>query len=97
MAKKKKNTTVNVGNALTIEHISRIRGEFDDIIRKSDNIEIVSEKLESFDLTGVQLIHYFKQQAEKDKKTIHIKLQFNNDQKKMIERNGFHQIIELIG
>ena len=96
MAKKKKNSTVNVGNALTIEHVSRIRGEYDTTIRKSENIDIVSEKIESFDLTGIQLLYYFKKQAEKEKKTVQFKLKFDKDQKNLIEKNGLHLVLDLI-
>ena len=95
MARKKKNAQLDAGNALTIEHVSRLRKDYDAIIEKSNEVEVVSKKMDSIDLTGIQLLHYFQKHAEKNKKVVQFTMNLNNEQKKMLERNGFDQILEL--
>ena len=94
MAKSKKNAQIDAGNALTIENISRIKNDFDTLIDKSNEVEIVSKKMEAIDLTGVQLLTYIQQQAEKNKKTVRFALKLNDEQTKMLERCGFDQTLE---
>jgi len=63
-------TTVSLGSALDIMHVSALKERLAASLEKKSHIVLISDKVERADTAGLQLIYAFKLQAESAQKQL---------------------------
>ena len=61
-------TTVSLGAALDIMHVSSLKERLLSALSKKSHIVLISDKVERADTAGLQLIYAFKQEIDKQSK-----------------------------
>jgi ABC-type transporter Mla MlaB component len=94
--KKAKEKGINLGISLTIDQISALKKKIEKDFKNNDILTLTSDQVQLIDLTGVQLLQHYIQKAQKIGKELHWKLTISNEQKIMLEKNGFSYLLETI-
>jgi hypothetical protein len=96
MGKTVKLKQLNLGSYLTIDKIKSIYTRIEKELLNNKEFEIVSDDIKGIDLTGIQMLHSIINRAQH----LGIKIQFNlsisNEQRIMLQKNGFSQILETV-
>lgn len=85
-------TIVNIGQTFTIENAQDILAKYKAAVDQNNSIKIVSEEIETIDLTGIQFIYSIKHESIRGINT-EINLTFSDSAKELITKCGFAAII----
>jgi anti-anti-sigma regulatory factor len=94
VVKKANEKHLNIGSSLAIDQILALKKKIEKEFKDKTSLVIGSDEIQSIDLAGIQLLQHFADRARQIGKELHIKLSINPDQRGMLEKNGFTNILE---
>ena len=94
MAKKK--GKLLIGNSLVIDDVKDLQDKFNAVLASSSALTIKSEEISQIDLAGIQLLYNLKNRAIAEGKKIEYKMKIDEDQRALLEKNGFTEIIQTV-
>ena len=92
--KKDNEKKINLGSNLTIDQIPSLKIKIENEFKNNHILILSSEEIKFIDLTGIQLLHHYISKAQITGKKLQLKIHLADEQKNMLEKNGFTNLLE---